>query len=261
MRWYRSWVHRSRVNRCGKFVSLPKATCSPDGNSHNLGAVMSRRNSRSVTREDVAREVDTSAAVVSYVVNGGPRPVAESTRARVLAAIDLVGYTSNSIAQALASGVSGTYGLIVPDISNPFFAALAHELADEVSAHGKVLLLGDSAESKEREQLLLRMFLRQQIDGVLFIGVDSAPEIEGAINAKVPVVMLDRADQRGEVSSVAVDNVARAEAATKHLIEHGYQKIGIIAGPSHLFTARDRRRGWEAALETAKLQVDLRWCM
>ena len=168
--------------------------------------------------------MDTSAAVVSYVVNGGPRPVAESTRARVLAAIDLVGYTSNSIAQALASGVSGTYGLIVPDISNPFFAALAHELADEVSAHGKVLLLGDSAESKEREQLLLRMFLRQQIDGVLFNG-------------------------------------ARAEAATKHLIEHGYQKIGIIAGPSHLFTARDRRRGWEAALETAKLQVDLRWCM
>ncbi|WP_207345557.1 LacI family DNA-binding transcriptional regulator [Arthrobacter sp. E3] len=222
---------------------------------------MSRRNSRSVTREDVAREAGTSAAVVSYVVNGGPRPVAESTRARVLAAIDLVGYTPNSIAQALASGVSGTYGLIVPDISNPFFAALAHELADEVSAHGKVLLLGDSAESKEREQLLLRMFLRQQIDGALFIGVDSAPEVEGAINAKVPVVMLDRADQRGEVSSVAVDNVAGAEAATKHLIEHGYQKIGIIAGPSHLFTARDRRRGWEAALETAKLQVDLRWCL
>lgn len=214
-----------------------------------------------MTREDVAKEAGTSAAVVSYVVNGGPRPVAASTRARVLAAIDVVGYTPNNIAQALASGISGSYGLIVPDISNSFFAALAHELADEVSAHGKVLLLGDSAESKDREQQLLRMFLRQQIDGVLFIGVDSDPEVQGAINAEVPLVMLDRADQRHQVSSVAVDNVAGAQAATEHLIEHGYRSIGIIAGPSHLFTAKARLQGWQAAMEAASLPIDHRWSL
>lgn len=219
-----------------------------------------RKRSTRVTREDVAREAGTSAAVVSYVINGGPRPVAHSTKERVLAAIEAVGYTPNSIAQALASGVSGSYGLIVPDISNTFFAALAHELAEEVSAQGKVLLLGDSAESKEREQQLLSMFLRQQIDGVLFIGVDSDPDVQAAINAGVPMVILDRADQAGQVSSVSVDNVAGARAATEHLIDHGYRKIGVISGPPHLFTARDRRQGWQTAMETGLLPIDPRWC-
>ena len=220
-----------------------------------------RKKSTRATREDVAREAGTSAAVVSYVINGGPRPVSRSTKDRVLAAIDVVGYTPNSIAQALASGVSGSYGLIVPDISNPFFAALAHELADEVSSHGKVLLLGDSAESKAREQQLLGMFLRQQIDGVLFIGVDSAPNVQAAMKAGVPLVILDRADQHGAVSSVSVDNVAGAQAATKHLIEHGYRKIGVICGPPHLLTARDRRQGWQTAMEAAALPINPRWCL
>ncbi|WP_427018272.1 LacI family DNA-binding transcriptional regulator [Pseudarthrobacter sp. P1] len=214
-----------------------------------------------MTRVDVAREAGTSVAVVSYVVNGGPRPVAKSTRERVLAAIEAVGYTPNSIAQALASGVSGAYGLIVPDISNPFFAELAHELEEVLSTHGKVLLLGDSSESKVREQALLKMFLQRQIDGILFIGVDSDADVQPAIDAGVQVVMLDRVDHRGSVSSVAVDNVAGARAATEHLIGHGYTRIGIIAGPPHLFTAGDRRGGWQSAMDAAALPVEPRWCL
>lgn len=220
--------------------------------------MMIKKSSRA-TREDVARRAGTSVAVVSYVVNDGPRPVSEATRERVLSAIKEVGYSPNSIAQALASGVSGAYGLIVPDISNPFFAALAHELEEVVASHDKVLLLGDSAESKVREQKLLKMFLQRQIDGILFIGVDSEPDVQAAINAGVQVVILDRVDQQSVVSSVAVDNVAGSMAATTHLIGHGFTRIGIVSGPPPLFTSKDRNRGWENAMSEASLAINPSW--
>ena len=89
---------------------------------------MDNHSARRVTRADVARVAGTSVAVVSYVINNGPRPVAEATRLRVLAAIEQTGYRPNDIARALASGSTQTYGLVVPDISNPFFATLARAL-------------------------------------------------------------------------------------------------------------------------------------
>lgn len=216
-----------------------------------------------VNRDDVARLAGTSAAVVSYVVNHGPRPVAEATRKRVLDAIRETGYRPNGIAQALASGVSGAYGLIVPDISNLFFATLAHELEDSISARGRVLLLGDSAESTMREQELVSTFLRRQIDGILFIGVanDAATDaaISSAVDAGVPVVMLDRVSAANSVSSVVVDNIAGAVAATSHLIGHGYTDVAMISGPSRLSTIVDREQGWKQAMADAQLSVKPEW--
>lgn len=220
---------------------------------------MISRRSPHTTREDVAREAGVSVAVVSYVVNDGPRPVAAATKNRVLAAMKATGYRPNGIAQALALGVSGAYGLIVPDISNPFFAALAHELEDAVSSRGRVLLLGDSAESKTREQELVKIFLRRQIDGILYVGVDSYPEVGAAVDAGVPVVMLDRVDTQGPVSSVAVDNIAGARAATHHLIEHGYTRIGMISGPPQLSTTVDRELGWTREMTEASLTINPAW--
>lgn len=210
---------------------------------------------RPATRADVAREAGTSVAVVSYVVNDGPRPVAATTRKRVLRAIEAVGYSPNPIARALASGDSGAYGLIVPDISNAFFASLAHHLEDAVAALGKVLLLGDSAENKTAENKLIGQFVAHRIDGIVVIGVDNASPVRPALDAGVPVVMLDRIDADQRFSSVAIDNVAAARAATEHLIGHGHTRIGIIAGPPELSTAVDRMAGWSQALERAGLPI------
>lgn len=214
---------------------------------------------RPATRADVAREAGTSVAVVSYVVNDGPRPVAATTRNRVLRAIDAVGYSPNPIARALASGDSGAVGLIVPDISNAFFAALAHELEDAVAALGKVLLLGDSAESTTAENKLIGQFVGHRIDGIVFIGVDNTANTRAALDAGVPVVMLDRVDTEKPCSSIAIDNVAAARAATEHLIGHGHTRIGIIAGPPKLSTADDRLSGWTQALEKAGLPINPDW--
>jgi LacI family transcriptional regulator len=196
---------------------------------------------------------------VSYVVNNGPRPVAPHTRDRVLAAIEQTNYRPNGIAKALAAGSSRTYGLVVPDISNPFFAAMAHALEDEVFASGRVLLLGDSAESKEREREIVSNFLQRQVDGLLYIGTDNHIQIDVIAKTGTPVVVLDRISEDSPAASVVVDNVLGARVATEHLVSHGYTEIGIISGPEHLSTSHDRFAGWEQAMRAAGLPIRQEW--
>ena len=136
---------------------------------------MDNQSARRITRADVARVAGTSVAVVSYVINNGPRPVAETTRLRVLEAIEKTGYRPNDIARALASGNTLTYGLVVPDISNPFFATLAQALQREAFSHGRVLLLGDAGDNRQREHDLINHLLRRQVDGLLYTSVDRHP--------------------------------------------------------------------------------------
>jgi LacI family transcriptional regulator len=212
-----------------------------------------------VTRSDVARMAGTSVAVVSYVVNNGPRPVSDRTRQRVLDAIRESGYRPNQIAKTLAAGSSRSYGLVVPDVSNPFFAAIAHALEDQVFEGGRVLLLGDSANSIEREAEIINNFLRYQVDAILYIGAESSTTLDVIIDSRTPVVVLDRVTEHVSVASVGIDNVGAARAAAEHLIWHGYREIGLITGPPQLDTSIERTTGWSDALIAAGLTIRPEW--
>jgi LacI family transcriptional regulator len=212
-----------------------------------------------VTRSDVAREAGTSVAVVSYVINNGPRPVAEKTRQRVLQAIKKTGYRPNGIARALASGSTQTYGLIAPDISNPFIASMAHALQREAFADGKVLLLGDASDSSGRERELINNMLHRQVDGLIYTSVDRHPYIALIEESGTPCVMLDRIDPGLNVSVIQVDEQLAAWQATKHLVDHGYRDIAIICGPREMLNTQDRIRGWRQALEEASLTINPEW--
>ncbi|MFJ3958101.1 LacI family DNA-binding transcriptional regulator [Arthrobacter sp. NPDC090010] len=201
-----------------------------------------------VTREDVAREAGTSVAVVSYVINDGPRPVSKALREKVLAAIDKTGYQPNSIAQSLARGSSNTYGFVVPNITNPFIASIAHALEERVFAGKGVLLLGDSADDKGRELEIIRNFLSRQVDGIIYMGVDQDLHLDVIKAAGTPVVVFTHAHSDGVTASVRVDERAAGEAGTQHLIQHGYRRIGLIAGPTHMMNTWERLAGWQAAL-------------
>ena len=214
-----------------------------------------------VTRDEVARIAGTSTAVVSYVINNGPRPVSDSTRRKVLEAIEQTRYRPNGIAKALAAGSSRTFGLVVPDISNPFFAAMAHAVEDEIFDAGMVLLLGDAAESKEREEEILSIFQQQQVDGLLFIGTDNHPHVQTIARSGIPVVVLDRVDEDDLAASVVVDNVAGATAATEHLIGHGYRGIAFIGGPEGLSTSTDRKAGFTRAMAAAGIAIEPEWML
>ncbi|MBP2381359.1 LacI family DNA-binding transcriptional regulator [Brachybacterium sacelli] len=211
-----------------------------------------------MTRADVALAAGTSTAVVSYVLNDGPRPVAPATRRRVLEAVAATGYRPDSIARALASGATRTLGLIVPDLSNPFFTALGHSLEDVASNVGLVFLLGDSAEDAVRQEDLIQSFISRRVDGLVVVPVDEETELSSARDAGIPVVLLDRTLAEPEISTVGIDNVEAARVATEHLIGHGRTDIGLVSGPSSLVTAEARAQGWEVALRSAGLPVDPR---
>jgi LacI family transcriptional regulator len=201
-----------------------------------------------VTRADVARAAGTSEAVVSYVVNNGPRPVAAETRRRVLEAIQATGYRPNSIARALAAGATRTYGLILPNVSNPFLASLAHTVQDQVFGLGRTLLLGDAADSEHRELELVNSFLERRIDGLLYVSVNRNPFLDILVAARTRVIILDHPVARPGVASVYVNESAAAERATRHLIEHGSRRVGIIAGPRGRPNTEERIAGWRSAL-------------
>ncbi|CAI2095152.1 Catabolite control protein [Serratia entomophila] len=166
---------------------------------------MDNQSARRITRADVARVAGTSVAVVSYVINNGPRPVAEATRLRVLAAIAQTGYRPNDIARALASGSTQTYGLVVPDISNPFFATLARALQQEAFSRGRVLLLGDAGDDRQREYELINHLLSRQVDGLLYTSVDRHPWFDLIRASGTPCVMIDTIDSRAGVCAIRVD--------------------------------------------------------
>ncbi|QCT18913.1 LacI family transcriptional regulator [Jejubacter calystegiae] len=220
---------------------------------------MSSSRSRRVTRTDVAREAGTSVAVVSYVINNGPRPVAPATRQRVLAAIEKTGYRPNGVARALASGSTQTYGLVVPNIANPFISSMAHALQQEAFADGKVLLLGDAGDDRLRERELINNLLHRQVDGLIYTSVDRHPCIDVIQASGTPCVMIDRIEPGLNVSSIQVNEQQAAYQATRHLVAHGYREVAIICGPMAMLNTQDRLCGWRQALDEDSLAVNERW--
>ncbi|MFE4669379.1 LacI family DNA-binding transcriptional regulator [Streptomyces sp. NPDC056716] len=216
---------------------------------------------RRVTRRDVAREAGTSVAVVSYVLNDGPRPVAAPTRKRVLDAVEKTGYRPNILAQALSKGVTRTFGFVVPNIANPFIASVAHLIEKQLFAQGCVLLLGDSGDDREREAELVESFLERQVDGVIYMGVTQDLHLESLVRTRTPVVVFTHASSDGLAASVRIDERAAARAATEHLIEHGRTRLGVITGPETMLNAQIRLGGWQDAVEAAGLPVVSEWIL
>ncbi len=207
-----------------------------------------------VTRDDVARHAGTSTAVVSYVVNGGPRPVATKTRGRVLAAIDALGYRPNRIAQALSARRSGVLGLILPDSSNPFFAGLAREVERATARRGYMLLLANAGQDSALELRHVEAFLERKVDGVFLISATNAGRsAEVLAESGVPHMLLDRLSRDKRAMVVRVDNETGGHLATRHLIALGHRRILHLAGPGLLTGARERAAGYRRAMREAGL--------
>jgi LacI family transcriptional regulator len=209
---------------------------------------------RRVTRDDVARRAGTSAAVVSYVVNNGPRGVAAATRQRVEDAMAELGYRPNLIARALAANQTNTIGLIVPDISNAWFSLLAHRVEESACARGLVLLLGSSRHSAEREVQQLRTLSNLRVDGAILAQSPLVDPDLGGLRLDVPLVYMNRsAPADSPHPSVLVDDVGGARLAVRHLLGHGHTEIACLTGPADAGPLADRAAGWRQELRSAGL--------
>jgi len=206
-----------------------------------------------VTRKDVARYAGVSTAVVSYVVNGGPKKVAPATEAKVQDAIRVLGYRPNAAARALKLGSSETLGLVVPDISNPFFALLAHAVEDAAAELGYALVLTNSDGNFAKELRHVRNLAARQVDGVVLSSVLMEPRLTDLESAEIPVVLLNHSADAPGFNSVGVDLVAGAKSAVEHLIGHGHTNIALAMGTNTGNYYDGREEGWLQALARAGL--------
>ncbi|MFF1821319.1 LacI family DNA-binding transcriptional regulator [Kribbella sp. NPDC058245] len=200
------------------------------------------------TARDVAERAGTSTAVVSYVFNNGPRPVAEATRQRVLEAAAELDYKPNAVARALSAGRTFSLGLLIPQVRNPFFATLTEHLEIVARSHGHLLLIGDSAGDPAQESAHIGSFIERKVDGVVLVSLLAEPAIRRFHSAGVPVVALHPVPDGVTVSTLSIDYVAAAEAAVDHLLAHGYKTLAVLTGPEDSPGTAQHRAGVERAL-------------
>jgi LacI family transcriptional regulator len=188
---------------------------------------------------DVARRAGVSVGSVSRVINDHPT-VTPATRARVELAVRELGYVPNAIAGSLRSRRSKMVGLIIPDVTNPFFSELALHVERSAAAAGYNVILGNSDNSVDQETYYLHALAVRRVDGIIFV---PASEASRSAEIAIPVVGVDR--EIGGCPFVASDNRAGAKSATEYLHALGHDLIGCVAGPKDLPNARERRRGYE----------------
>lgn len=199
---------------------------------------------------DVAERAGVSPATVSRVLNNGPS-VDPALVDRVLAAVRELGYQPNRIARNLRRRIGSVWALIISDIENPFFTALARGVEDLALQEGFSLILCNTDENLEKEKRYVDVVLAEQAAGVIIAPASEKSDITALTDRGVPVVTVDRRIDGLDVDGVLVDNHDGAAQATTHLLEAGYRRVACITGPAYLTTGAERLRGYENALRRA----------
>ena len=202
--------------------------------------------------KDVASLAGVAVGTVSNVLNH-PDLVRPLTRARVEAAMEELGFIPNGSARQLRAGRSRCLGLVVLDVTNPFFTEVARGVEDYAQAAGYAVILCNSDEAGDKERRYLRVLEEQRVRGILITPVHGrSPELRRIRERGTPVVLLDRPGSAGQCS-VAVDDRLGGEIAVTHLLGLGHRHITLINGPTTIRQCADRRRGAYRAVERAGL--------
>ncbi len=218
---------------------------------------MIRLRSAAVTVWDVAKRAGVSPATVSRVLNPSGHPVREATRRRVLRAVRELGYTPNHLARSLLRQETAVVGLLVPDVSNPYYAAILRGMEDVAHQHGLAVMLCNTDRDPQKQRRYLQTLLERRVDGMVVAGGTFTPQDRRTLERKVPVVAVGRHPAR--IPSVRVDNVDAARRACRHLLELGHRRIACLAGPEASTTARDRVQGYRFALEEGGVRPREEW--
>ena len=202
--------------------------------------------------KDVASLAGVAVGTVSNVLNH-PDLVRPLTRARVEAAMEELGFIPNGSARQLRAGRSRCLGLVVLDVTNPFFTEVARGVEDYAQAAGYAVILCNSDEAHDKERQYLRVLEEQRVRGILITPVHGrSPELRRIRDRGTPVVLLDRPGSATQCS-VAVDDRRGGEIAVAHLLGLGHRSIALVNGPTAIRQCADRRWGAYRAVEQAGL--------
>lgn len=212
--------------------------------------------SEPATIYDVARMAGVSSSTVSHVLNG-TRNVSAATRQRVEEAIAALSYRPNDTARMLRDGRAKLIGLVLPDISNTFFADLARSLEMLAYEHGARLVTCNSDYDREREWAYIDDLVRRRVDGIIIAPTMTDDAFEGGLRRTgLPVVLIDRMSGHSALPCVGIDNAAAAALAARHLYDFGHRRIGCVSAlPGQAESVDQRTRGFVDAL--ARLGVPL----
>ncbi|HEX3811394.1 MAG TPA: LacI family DNA-binding transcriptional regulator [Mycobacteriales bacterium] len=208
------------------------------------------------TIRDVAARAAVSAATVSRVLNGRV-DVAPDLRDRVLAAVAALNYRPNGAARSLRTRATTVLGVIISDITNPFFTSMVRGVEDAAQEAGYSVVLANTDEDLDKERRYVEVAAAEQMAGVVLSPASSShTSISYLVERNIPVVTIDRRLRGAPVDSVTVNNFRAAFEATEHLIAQGCRRIGFVAGPVTTTTGSRRLAGYKAALRAAGLPDD-----
>jgi LacI family transcriptional regulator, galactose operon repressor len=206
------------------------------------------------TMRDVAERAGVSLKTVSRVINEEPG-VALPTAERVGAAIADLGFQRNDLARSLRQGrSSATIGLVIEDMGNPFYSAIAQAVEAAANDRGRMLITSSCEEDAERERALVQALLRRRVDALLL--VPASNDHTYLAGDGTPVVFVDRPAGGIEADTVLLDNHGGARSAIEHLLANGHRRIACVADPDTLYTAGERLRGYRDALRDAGVEPD-----
>ncbi len=210
------------------------------------------------TIKEIARRARVSIGTVSNVING-TAVVSESRRELVEKAIRDLDYHPNQVARSLKISRTGMVGMVISDITNPFFPLLVRGAEDALLKKGHLLITFNTDDQVEREKQVLSVLRARRVDGILLVvapGENTSSHLQDALKSGLPIVCLDRVPPGVEIDSISVDNIGGTRQCIEHLAKIGHRRIGIIAGPPALQTARERLQGYAEGLENNGIPLD-----
>ncbi|WP_374718254.1 catabolite control protein A [Neobacillus sp.] len=207
-----------------------------------------------ITIYDVAREANVSMATVSRVVNGNPN-VKPVTRKKVLEVIERLGYRPNAVARGLASKKTTTVGVVIPDISNIFFAELARGIEDIATMYKYNIILSNSDQNKDKELHLFNTMLGKQVDGIVFMSGNITPDhVAEFEKSPVPIVLAGSIEESEKIPSVNIDYEQATYDSVKEFIDRGHKHIAFVIGPLYEPDITGKKlNGYKKALAEANI--------
>lgn len=208
---------------------------------------------------DIAKEAGVSIATVSKVINGKGRISAE-TRSAVNAIMERFDFQPSVIASALTGKKTFTLGLLVPDVSNPFFAEIARAIEDQGHQLGYSVVMCNTDNKDEKVERYISLLLQKKVDGIIIAtGIEKKEILEQLLAKNLPIVLIAREMPLVSVETVVVDDYAGGCLAANHLLELGHTKIAILAENQKVSSSRERMRGFRQTMADAGISFDENW--
>ena len=217
---------------------------------------------KKISLKDIAQKAGVSTALVSYVLNGKEKEgrVGKEIAATITKIAKELNYQPNHLAKSLRSGKTFTIGLVLADISNPFFANIARIVENEARANGYTVICGSSDEEAAKSWDLINVLVNRQVDGFIIVSSENTEkQVHHLIDHKIPFVLLDRHFPEIPCDFVATDNYKAAYDAGEHLISGGYRNIGLIAYKSQMHHMHERVRGYLDSLKANNIDFNPDW--